>query len=179
MRPTDGILALDLATVTGFAYGDLPDSLPTPLEVAGGVRIPTVTHGTFRSGDSKTEDKIFFKTFFNWLDDHITFFNPRLIIFEAPIHTGGRTSFQTARRLMGLATLVDTLCGLRDVPIAKEADIATIKKHFTGSGRAKKPDMIRQCHALGWQPNDDNAADAIALWHFATTNVIEKGWRLA
>ena len=176
MPQTDGILALDLASVTGFAYGELPDSLPTILDVASGVRIPQVLHGTFRSGTAASSDGKFFSNFFNWLEDQIIFHNPRLVIFEAPILRGNKTAAQTARRLMGLATITDLVAHRRGVPLVREADLQTIKKHFAGHGHADKGAMIRRCHELGWVPEDDNAADAIALWHFASSTIIEKGW---
>jgi len=40
---------------------------------------------------------------------------------------------------------------------------AAIKKHATGNGAAKKPDMIAAVRARGFAPADDNEADAIAL----------------
>lgn len=46
--------------------------------------------------------------------------------------------------------------------------VATIKKQFAGHGKASKTDMIRQCEALGFRPNSDNEADAIAILHVAT-----------
>ena len=45
--------------------------------------------------------------------------------------------------------------------------VSTIKKRFAGHGKATKGDMIAQCRALGFNPSDDNEADAIALLHVA------------
>lgn len=45
--------------------------------------------------------------------------------------------------------------------------VTTIKKQFTGSGRAQKVDVIAQCKALGFSPEGHNEADAIALLHVA------------
>jgi Holliday junction resolvasome RuvABC endonuclease subunit len=41
--------------------------------------------------------------------------------------------------------------------------VGTIKKHCTGKGNAKKDQMIEAVKALGFNPKDDNEADAIAL----------------
>ena len=45
--------------------------------------------------------------------------------------------------------------------------VSTIKKRFAGHGNATKGDMIAQCRALGFRPEGDNEADAIALLHVA------------
>ena len=45
--------------------------------------------------------------------------------------------------------------------------VSTIKKRFAGAGNATKQDVIDQCRALGFRPNGDNEADAIALLHVA------------
>jgi hypothetical protein len=43
----------------------------------------------------------------------------------------------------------------------------TIKKFWTGSGRAKKPDMIAEAQKRGYELVDDNQADAVALYVYA------------
>lgn len=45
--------------------------------------------------------------------------------------------------------------------------VGVIKKAWTGNGSAKKPEMIARCKALGFNPQCDNEADAIALLHVA------------
>jgi hypothetical protein len=40
---------------------------------------------------------------------------------------------------------------------------ATVKKYATGSGAAKKPEIIAAMRARGYAPEDDNEADALAL----------------
>lgn len=42
-----------------------------------------------------------------------------------------------------------------------------IKKFATGKGNAKKQDMINTAIALGYNPEDDNEADAIHLYNLA------------
>ena len=42
---------------------------------------------------------------------------------------------------------------------------ATVKKLFAGKGNATKQDMIDQCILHGFNPQDDNVADAYALVH--------------
>lgn len=47
-------------------------------------------------------------------------------------------------------------------------NVATVKKQFTGSGRAQKCDVIAQCRVMGFKPDTDNEADALAVLHVAT-----------
>ena len=43
---------------------------------------------------------------------------------------------------------------------------AIVKKYATGSGAAKKPQMIAAMQARGYEPEDDNEADALALLEY-------------
>lgn len=45
--------------------------------------------------------------------------------------------------------------------------VATIKKHATGKGNAGKDLIIEAMRAKGYQPADDNEADALAILHWA------------
>ena len=45
--------------------------------------------------------------------------------------------------------------------------VGTIKKHATGKGNAGKPLMMAAMQGLGYNPVDDNEADALALLHYA------------
>ena len=45
--------------------------------------------------------------------------------------------------------------------------VGTIKKHATGKGNAKKGAMVEAMRLLGYDPEDDNEADALALLHWA------------
>ena len=43
------------------------------------------------------------------------------------------------------------------------APVGTVKKHATGKGNAGKPAMIAAARARGFNPSDDNEADALAI----------------
>jgi crossover junction endodeoxyribonuclease RuvC len=45
--------------------------------------------------------------------------------------------------------------------------VGTIKRHITGKGNADKDAVIAAVRALGFDPADDNEADALALLHWA------------
>ncbi|TAI66204.1 hypothetical protein CWO89_09540 [Bradyrhizobium sp. Leo170] len=52
----------------------------------------------------------------------------------------------------------------------REARVSDVRAHFLGTNRIKRKEAkvltIDACHRLGWAPADDNAADALALWHY-------------
>jgi Holliday junction resolvasome RuvABC endonuclease subunit len=48
--------------------------------------------------------------------------------------------------------------------------VGTIKRHATGNGNANKEAVIAAVRALGFDPADDNEADALALLHCALRN---------
>ena len=48
---------------------------------------------------------------------------------------------------------------------------ATLKKFATGNGRASKEDMVKAAIQRGWNPVDDNEADAILLLEYAPNEI--------
>jgi hypothetical protein len=49
--------------------------------------------------------------------------------------------------------------------VPQPAGVGQIKKFWTGKGNATKDDMIAEARARGFDPVDDNEADALALLH--------------
>ena len=64
-----------------------------------------------------------------------------------------------------LATLT-AWCEHHQIPY-QGVPVGTIKKHATGKGNAGKADMIAAAKARGFDPVDDNHADALALLDWA------------
>ncbi|MER2263524.1 crossover junction endodeoxyribonuclease RuvC [Methylobacterium oxalidis] len=141
------ILALDLATRIGWACG-APDEEP----VYGSHTLPSASASLGRFGDAYDQ----------WLLDRLDFFRPGLVIFEAPF-VSGTGNANTARKLMGLCWQTEIACYRRETQCLEHGN-TSLKKFFTGNGRAEKADMMAACRRLGWNPKDDNAADALALW---------------
>lgn len=138
------ILTLDLGSSTGWAYFD-------------GMRI---TSGTISFKPYRFEGGgMRFLRFRQWLDELPPF---------------GAVYFEEVRRHLGtdaahlyggfLATL-GAWCESGGVPYSG-IPVGTIKKHATGSGRASKEDMIAAAKAKGFNPCDDNEADAIAIMDY-------------
>jgi Holliday junction resolvasome RuvABC endonuclease subunit len=152
------ILALDLATTTGWALGT-PESPP----MLGSFRCPKVF-------DDDTLGQRWAK-FALWLDDMITVHKPDLVGFEAPLVFGGAkgssrpTNIDTIRFLIGLATIAELVAVQLSTEV-EDAHIQQVRAHFCGSGRAKKPDVQAMCFRRGLKPADDNQADAIAILSF-------------
>ncbi|PPD34059.1 MAG: hypothetical protein CTY19_06025 [Methylomonas sp.] len=64
-----------------------------------------------------------------------------------------------------LATLT-AWCEHHQIPY-QGVPVGTIKKHATGKGNASKAEMIDSTIKRGFNPADDNEADALALLHWA------------
>jgi crossover junction endodeoxyribonuclease RuvC len=159
MTDAPRIFALDLASRTGWAIGDPSDARPA----SGSVRFatPGASLGAIYACCRQ------------WLSDFVTA-DPeiRLIVFEAPMapqHMAGYTTAHIVRILIGLCAVVEELAYARGLDV-REAKVSDVREHFIGSNRIKRKEAkaatIDTCHRLGWAPADDNAADALALWHY-------------
>lgn len=150
------ILALDLGTSTGWAA-----RLPTGQIASGTASFKT---GRFEGGGMR------YLRFSKWLDE--------LAWTSAPI---GLVSFEEVRRHAGtdaahvygglMATLT-SWCEFRGIPY-QGVPVGTVKKHATGKGNANKDAMIAAAVARGFNPADDNEADALAILDWALVGVGE------
>ena len=66
----------------------------------------------------------------------------------------------------GLLATLTAWAEQRAIPY-QGAPVGTVKKHATGKGNAGKPAMIAAARARGFDPTDDNEADALAILHWA------------
>lgn len=160
MGYSPNILALDLAARSGWACGNCSDAMPR----SGSVRF---------ARDGASPAAVFSATR-AWLVDFLAVNTAiQLVVFEAPMNPammGGKTNFLMIRSLVGQCAVVEealyTLTGY-DV---REAKVSDVRAHFLGSNRHKRAEAkyltVAACNRLGWAPADDNAADALALWHY-------------
>jgi Holliday junction resolvasome RuvABC endonuclease subunit len=158
------ILAFDLSKSCGWAF-------------SVGWQQPTFGVKELPRGEHVTEGKVF-HAFRQWLSEMCQFNNPDLLMFEAPM-VGGEQMRTSAYLLIGLAALVEEYAESVGIDCAQEA-VVTVRKHFCGSGRAKKDDVGFRCRQLGWNVTDHNAADALALLDFARASVLQRSttiWR--
>ena len=164
------VLALDVATVCGFAVGEIGTENPkTALELATSGGIPQPLSGTHRIGKPGLSDGQFYLNYEIWLNDLITFHNPAMVVYEAPFISGGN-KMRAAFRLLGMSAITDLTCQKKSVPV-RSAHNATARKYFCGTGNAKREIMKRKiqeaCDARGWKYADDNEADALAVWEYS------------
>lgn len=62
----------------------------------------------------------------------------------------------------GLLAELTAFCEERSVPY-EGVPVATIKKYATGKGNSNKAGVINAVRMMGFEPKDDNEADALAL----------------
>lgn len=158
------ILALDLAGRTGWALGKVHDRIPQS--------------GSLRFAAPGASMGAVFCHFRMWLTRIANENKIDVVVFESPMtpsHMRGKTNITTIRTLMGLPAITEEVFFTRGLAEARyydlrEAKVVDIRRHFLGSTRyrrvAAKAMTIAACRRIGWFPQDDNAADALALWHY-------------
>lgn len=147
------ILALDLGTTTGWALS------------AGGI----IMSGTWNLEPSRYDGGgmrfVKFKSRLNEIHaanavEHVGFEEVRRHAGTDAAHVYG-----------GLMAVLTEWCESHAPKIPYEGiPVGTIKKFATGNGRAGKPLMIAAARSWGFEPTDDNEADALALLHYLKVN---------
>jgi hypothetical protein len=154
------VLALDLATVTGYARGHVG-------------AVPTA--GSIRFGKPNCRDSQIFADALRWLSQMLEPQpRPDVVIIEAmlpPDAMRGKTSRAVRDRLAGLHGIARGVAHLRGISEIAEASVGDIRAHFiserSAPRRSAKRWTIDKCHELCWTPKNDNEADALALWSYA------------
>ena len=143
------LLALDLATCTGFCSGVIDTGeVPT----LGHVRLPSTGADVGR----------FLCAWQDWLEPKVREVEPALIVFEAPI-LAGQTQIATTRKLQGMAGVTEMVGHRRGIEVAEVAT-SQVKKALTGHGRAEKADMMAAARHYGFNPQTSDEADAFGIW---------------
>lgn len=151
------VLALDLATTTGWAFG-APGSIPRC--------------GHLRFAKTGAPRAMVYRGFRDWLEAkwNVRDEQPDLIVFESPAVPSimaGKTNINTIKLLIGLTEHLEEWChGKCEL---QEARVADVRVHFIGQNMKSamaKQRTLEQCQMLGWDPQDFDEADACALWDF-------------
>lgn len=165
------VLALDLASTTGWAAWQTDQNSPLP--ACDAVRLP----GKAGEVGPSTEG---LRLLLNELNRRYVFTH---IFFEAqhipaPKKKGGGTksiNIETVYKLISLGGMAEWWAYKMKVPVFK-VEIGTWRKHFLGrgSGFAKagldgKEEAIRKCEAIGVFTSDHNAADAVGILDYSLT----------
>lgn len=160
------VLALDLATVTGYAVGCASEA-PRSASV--------------RLKDKGEDRPVAFSNFISWLEAKLKFERPILIVKEAPLKLGGfwaaSNSEANVRIQFGLHAIAEGMAARFGISV-RDVQAATVRKHFLGQSRfgdreSTKAAVVQRCHLLGLMPKhcfDDNRADALAI-HFWACSV--------
>lgn len=153
------ILALDLATKTGWAYGETEDS---HVCVHSGVQDFSLKRG--ESGGMRLLH------FDRWIYQMLAETDPKVVVYETPHHQGGHAT----EVLLGLVGILQKAACEAKVEYSS-VHSATLKKFATGSGRASKEEMkIRAIQRFARQVVDDNEADALHIWDWARENIARR-----
>jgi hypothetical protein len=145
------LLALDLGSQTGWAAqaGEGP-----------------LTSGTvtFRPGRFEGGGMAFLR-FKRWLDElQETVGAVGAVYFE---EVRGHRGTIAAHIYGGFLGQLEAWCEYHEIPY-QGVPVGTIKRHVTGRGNADKQTVIAAIRARGYEPADDNEADAIAILLWAT-----------
>lgn len=154
------ILAYDLATCTGWCEG-VPGGEPR--------------YGSIRFAPAGSSTAAIFGGAIKTFVERLQAFRPRVVVFEAPFAPSvmrGKTNANTARILLGLPAILEGCCYRLGVHDLREVSVGDVRQHFLGTRKLRSAEakraVIERCRALGFSPTDDNAADAIAVWHYAS-----------
>jgi len=135
------ILALDLATKTGWAF-------------SGGTS--GVQSFKPRRGDSPGVRYLNLRAWLSGMHEITPF---ELIAYEQAHHRGGHAT----EVLVGMATTVQAWAAEHGVETTTRQSVE-IKKHALGKGKGSKLSMMLACEKkFGIEPQDDNHADALFL----------------
>lgn len=150
------IMNLDLGTKTGFSVGNADHM------VSGTWNLKP---GRFDGGGMR------FVKFRQRLDEVHNAYGLTHVFFEEVRRHAGTDA---AHVYGGLMATLTAWCEENGVPY-QGVPVGTIKKHFTNNGNASKELMIAECVRRGFQPADDNEADAIAIHNWALAELGLKG----
>lgn len=157
MTFTGKVLALDLATTTGWACGR-PGKVPS--------------FGHLRFGKPDTPRPVIYRAFREWLDRYwnVRGEQPDIIVYEStavPSFMGGKTNVNTTKLLMGLAEHLEEWA--HNKIELREATTSQVRCHFIGRNMKSaiaKPMTLERCHELGWMCETHDESDAAALWDY-------------
>jgi len=156
------ILTLDLGTNTGWniRYPKY-DEETTKLHKKWGAWWTSSESGVEKFSTKRIEGAgMRFLRFWQWLDGMYRDFDgiDEVYFEEVVAHKGGKD----AHAYGGYKATLTAWCEKNMIPY-QGVPVGTIKKYITGKGNANKQMVIDAVNARGYQINDDNEADAIAL----------------
>ena len=157
------VVCLDLSGTVGFSFWDGYSHI--------------VNSGSYSIPKSEWNNGLFFVRYRKFLDGLRVQYDFDTCIIEAPIlvKEGPKsTKVETAMRLMGLVAVSEYLCEVWGISRVFTVDHKAVRRDFLGQGNVPvgrdkvKAAVIAECKRRGWNPIDDNEADALAMLdHYA------------
>lgn len=146
------VLNLDLGTNTGWAF-----------RRPGG----PIRHGSHRLVSGPVGDDLgrALSAHYDWLHDMISMIGPTHLVWEAPMAMEDRSQ-NTEILLFGYANVTE-LVGYRRHLQLYQAHVNHVRATVLGTARDGKVNAWNFCREQGWDPIDDNAADALVLSEFS------------
>lgn len=159
--------AWDIGQSTGHAIG-----APGEAPLFGTARMPAVVDGDQygRRLDA----------FLKWGDDWLAVHKPDELFIEAPFAAQRRTGADLThfiRAQFVYAGLAELMAYRRSIRIW-EARVGDVRKHVCDDGHARDSDVLAECRARGWAPNNDHEADALALWLYGVDFIADNAPQL-
>ena len=159
MNEFPNVLALDLASTVGYAY-NLEGEIYTGFKAF-----------TRKTGRKTIEDEHPGKKYGNfivWLYRQLEAIKPVHVIYEEPAMFQSKSANDMAGGLRGITL---GLCGNKNIQVSHIYP-NQLKLFATGSGKSKKPQVIKACQdRLGSKIEDDNEADARWLLEYHLTSL--------
>jgi Holliday junction resolvasome RuvABC endonuclease subunit len=160
-----GVLALDLASTVGWAYGAIDDQDP----VFGCWRLPHI------GGEGAR-----YVAFENELAAAIATLQPARLILEASMTLqalAASSTIEVVRQQITLRGIGYAEAYRATLPIS-EVDAYTVRLEVLGTGRFPKDtvkgEVVRYCQRRGWRVPDHNAGDACLVWLWHVTKLSGK-----
>ena len=88
-----------------------------------------------------------------------------LVAYEAVMSHGAGGAI-AQHKYGGFIAVIQSVCEELNTPYVG-VNVKSVKKFWTGSGSAGKDKMIHEARVRGYNPIDDNEADAIAIMYYA------------
>lgn len=150
--PPGGVLALDLSSVTGVAYGPMDAKNPT----FGTWHLPHI------GGEGAR-----YAAFENVLADAMDYLQPRKLVLEAPLPLPAMNNRRSAFQQITLRGISYSEAWRASCAVF-EIDAMSVRLGMLGQSRFAKDtvkrEVVRFCLRRGLKVPDHNAADSVLLW---------------
>lgn len=161
---TRNILFLDVASTTGWCQGEVGKK---------------PHYGSIRFAPSGSSPEEVGAKALVWFIKWMMVSKPNTLVIEAPLRDNWKTktNFNTSFILKGLAFQFGSVAWDRGVFDIRHASVQDVRRHLLGyspPAKTAKREVIDRVEALGFTPQDDNAADAISGWLYACSIVEPK-----